>query len=79
MNGVVADPAFHDLLAPEPQHFDFGSLERSTRKNKAKSDRPLQAHERSYCITPPEIRITPTAALSLLAFVLCKLSRHGNV
>ena len=33
LNGVVADTAFHDLPAPEPQHFDFGSLERSTRKN----------------------------------------------
>jgi len=32
-NGVVADTAFHDLPAPEPQQFDFGSLERSTRKN----------------------------------------------
>ena len=33
LNGVVADTAFHDLPAPELQHFDFGSLERSTRKN----------------------------------------------
>ena len=33
LNGVVADTAFHDLPGPEPQHFDFGSLERSKRKN----------------------------------------------
>ena len=33
LNGVVADTAFHDLPGTEPQHFDFGSLERSTRKN----------------------------------------------
>ena len=33
LNGVVADTAFHDLTTPELQHFDFGSLERSARKN----------------------------------------------
>ena len=33
LNGVVADTAFHDLPGTEPQHFDFGSLERSKRKN----------------------------------------------
>ena len=33
MNGVVADTALHDLPGTEPQHFDFGSLERSKRKN----------------------------------------------
>jgi hypothetical protein len=33
LNGVVADTAFHDLPGIEPQHFDFGSLERSKRKN----------------------------------------------
>ena len=33
LNGVVADTALHDLPGTEPQHFDFGSLERSKRKN----------------------------------------------
>jgi len=33
LNGVVADPAFHDLPALEPQLLDFGSLEQPTRKN----------------------------------------------
>ena len=33
LNGVVADTAFRDLPGTEPQHFDFGSLERSKRKN----------------------------------------------
>ena len=29
----LLNTAFHDLPGTEPQHFDFGSLERSKRKN----------------------------------------------